>query len=97
MNRINFSWDTKKAKSNLVKHEISFEEAKTVFDDENARLIPDIEHSEDEERFILLGLSYTLKILTVVHCYRDSEENIRIISARKSTKNEAKQYKENLL
>ena len=58
-----------------------------------ARLIYDPDHSDEENRFILLGLSCTLKILTVVHCYRDDEHNIRIISARKSTKNEAKQYR----
>ena len=69
-------------------------QAKTVFSDENARLIFDPDHSDDEERFILLGLSYKLKILTVVHCYKDNENNIRIISARKSTKREEKQYKE---
>jgi len=91
---IKFSWDTNKAQSNLIKHKISFEEAKTVFDDENARLIFDPEHSEDEDRFILLGFSCNSKILTVVHCYRDNEQNIRLISARKSTKVEEKQYKE---
>jgi uncharacterized DUF497 family protein len=91
---INFYWDENKAKSNLIKHKISFEEAKTVFDDDNARLIYDPDHSEDEDRFILLGQSCNFKILTVVHCYRDDENNIRIISARKSTKNEEKQYKE---
>ncbi|SFV67966.1 hypothetical protein MNB_SV-14-1387 [hydrothermal vent metagenome] len=91
---IKFSWDTNKAQSNLIKHKISFEEAKTVFDDENARLIFDPEHSEDEDRFILLGFSCNSKILTVVHCYRDNEQNIRLISARKSTKAEEKQYKE---
>ena len=82
MKKINFSWDTQKVKSNILKHGISFEEAKTVFDDDNARLIYDPDHSELENRFILLGLSCTLKILTVVHCYRDDENNIRIISAR---------------
>ncbi|RXJ69177.1 hypothetical protein CRV08_03995 [Halarcobacter ebronensis] len=97
MENIQFSWDEKKAKANLEKHKISFDEAKTVFDDDNARLIYDPDHSEDEDRFILLGLSYKLKVLTVVHCYRDSENNIRIISARKSTKKEEKQYKEFLL
>ena len=97
MKTIRFSWDQTKAKSNLIKHKISFEEAKTVFDDENARLMYDPDHSEDEDRFILLGLSYTLKILTIVHCYTDNENNIRIISARKSTKQETKQYKEYLL
>jgi len=94
MKTLTFEWDQTKAELNLKKHGISFEEAKTIFDDENARLILDPEHSEKEERFILLGMSYTLKILTVVHCYRDNEGVIRIISARKSTKNETKQYKE---
>ncbi len=94
MKTINFSWDNTKAKSNLIKHKISFEEAKTVFDDDNARLIYDPDHSEDEDRFILLGLSCKLKVLTIVHCYRDDENNIRIISARKSTKLETKQYRE---
>ena len=97
MENINFSWDNKKAQSNEIKHKITFEEAKTVFDDENARLIYDPDHSIDEDRFIMLGLSCKLKILTVVHCYRDNENNIRIISARKSTKKEQKQYKEYLL
>ena len=94
---ISFSWDDNKARINLIKHQISFAEAKTVFEDENARLIFDPDHSEDEERFILLGLSIKLKILIVVHCYRDEEQNIRIISARKSTKVEQTQYKEFLL
>ena len=67
-----------------------------LHDDDNARLIYDPDHSEDEDRFILLGLSCKLKILTVVHCYKDEENNIRIISARKSTKSETKQYKEYL-
>jgi len=94
MNKITFSWDENKAQTNLVKHKISFNEAMTVFDDENARLILDPDHSQDEERFILLGFSCNSKILTVVHCYRDNEANIRIISARKSTKHEERQYKE---
>lgn len=94
MKTLIFEWDQTKAESNLKKHGISFEEAKTIFDDENARLILDPDHSENEERFILLGMSYTLKILTVVHCFRDNEGVIRIISARKSTKNETKHYKE---
>ncbi len=97
MKIIQFSWNENKAKSNLAKHKISFDEAKTVFDDDNARLIYDPDHSEDEDRFILLGLSCKLKVLTVVHCYKDNDNNIRIISARKSTKNEEKQYKEFLL
>jgi len=91
---IKFSWDEKKARTNLQKHKVSFEEAKTVFVDENARLIDDPDHSDEEDRFIIIGLSSNLKILTVVHCYRDNDNIIRIISARKSTKNEEKQYKE---
>ena len=94
MKSIKFSGDDNKSQKNLAKHKISFEEAKTVFSDENARLIFDPDHSEDEERFLLLGLSYKLKILTVVHCYKDTEHHIRIISARKSTRKEEKQYKE---
>ena len=94
MEKIQFTWDIHKAQTNFIKHKVSFDEAKTVFEDENARLLLDPDHSEEEERFILLGLSVKSKILTVVHCYRDDEENIRIISARKSTKAEEKQYKE---
>ena len=96
MKTIKFSWDDEKARSNLNKHKISFEEAKTVFDDSNARLIYDPDHGDDEDRFILLGLSCSLKILIVVHCYKNSDNNIRIISARKATKKETKQYKEYL-
>lgn len=94
MKSLKFEWDEPKASSNITKHGVSFEEAKTVFDDDFARMIPDPDHSEEEERFILLGMSYTLKILTVVHCYKDQEGIIRIISARRSTKNEERQYKE---
>lgn len=94
MKQIKFALDSAKAASNAKKHGISFEEAKTVFDDDNARLIADPDYSDGEERFVLLGMSYTLKVLTVVHCYMDEESTIRIISARKSTKNEEKQYKE---
>ena len=97
MNKLKFEWDPSKAESNIKKHGISFEEAKTVFDDDFGRLISDPDHSQDEERFILLGISYSLKILTVVHCYRDNDGIIRIISARPSTKNEERQYKEFLL
>ncbi len=94
MNSLKFEWNLAKASSNIKKHGISFEEARTVFDDDFARLLHDPDHSEGEERFILLGMSYTLKILTVVHCYRDEEGIIRIILARPSTKNEERQYKE---
>jgi uncharacterized DUF497 family protein len=94
MKTIKFAWDENKAQSNIKKHGISFEEAKSVFDDDDARMIPDPDHSEVEERFILLGMSYTLRVLTVVHCYKDEDNVIRIISARKSTKKEQKQYQE---
>jgi len=94
MKTLRFDWDENKAEANIKKHGISFEEAKSVFYDEYARLIPDPDHSESEDRFILLGFSLGLKVLTVVHCYKDEENIIRIISARKSTKNETKYYKE---
>jgi uncharacterized DUF497 family protein len=97
MNAIKFDWDKNKAKSNLVKHKVSFEEAQSVFDDDDARLIFDPDHSEDEDRFVLLGLSCSLKILVVVHCYKDKDNIIRLISARKATKSEEKNYKEYLL
>lgn len=77
-----------------MKHKISFEEAKTVFYDENAILFDDPEHSIDEERFLLLGISNTEKLCIVCHCYRNSDEVVRIISARKATKNETKAYNE---
>lgn len=92
MKPLRFEWDEVKAKSNLKKHKVSFEEARTVFYDEHARLIPDPEHSELEDRFIILGMSATLKMLVVCHCYRESEEVIRIISARKPTKWETSFY-----
>ncbi len=96
MKPIEFTWDDKKDKTNQKKHEVSFCEAQTVFYDENARLIHDPDHSIREDRFILLGLSSGLRILLVCHCYRKNEAIIRIISARKATKKEQKQYKENL-
>lgn len=94
MGEIRFVWDDEKAKSNQRKHSVSFNEAKTVFYDENARLQYDPDHSEDEARFLLLGVSYSLRILVVSHCYREEESIIRIISARKATKNERRQYGE---
>jgi len=97
MNTLKFDWDKNKATKNLVKHKVSFEEAQSVFDDDFARLIPDPDHSENEERFILLGLSCSLKVLVVVHCYKDEDNIIRLISARKATKPESKIYKEYLL
>ncbi|MBE0538947.1 MAG: BrnT family toxin [Ignavibacterium sp.] len=94
MDNIHFQWDRNKDLINIKKHKISFEEAKTVFFDENARLIPDSEHSGDEARFIILGLSARLNLLIVVHTYKENDEVIRIISARKATKSESKHYHE---
>jgi hypothetical protein len=92
MQSISFVWDGKKAELNLKKHKISFKEAQTVFSDPNARMIFDPEHSEDEDRFILLGISSGLKLLVVCHCYQEDDMVIRIISARKANKNEQTQY-----
>jgi len=92
MNEIAFVWDERKNMENQRKHGISFEEATTIFADENARLIRDADHSESEDRFILLGFSAKLRILVVVHAYRQNEKEVRIISARKATPKERKQY-----
>ena len=89
-----FEWDKRKASENGQKHGVAFEEAKSAFLDENARVIPDPEHSDDEDRFVLLGLSVRLRLLVVVHCYRQGEDLIRIISARKADPSERKQYSE---
>jgi uncharacterized DUF497 family protein len=95
MKLLRFEWDARKASSNLIKkHGISFEEAKSVFYDENAKLIDDPDHSADEERFILLGHSFSLRLIMVCHCYRDADNVIRIISARKATAQETKYYKQ---
>ncbi len=92
METIIFEWDENKNSINKKKHKISFEEAKTVFYDPEALLIDDPEHSSEEERFIILGLSSKANLLVVCHCYRASETVIRIISARKATKNESTYY-----
>ena len=92
MKTISFVWDGTKAESNLKKHKISFEEAQTVFSDPSARMIFDPEHSGEEDRFILLGISSGLRLLVVCHCYMENDVFIRIISARKANNNEQKQY-----
>ena len=92
MSTYNFTWDERKNLINQGKHGVSFSEAKSVFFDEYARLIPDPEHSEDEERFILLGISNQFKTLVVCHCYRADDNEIRLISARKANKHEKQQY-----
>jgi len=92
MDGLKFSWDAHKNTSNIKKHGISFDEAKTVFLDDDARLISDPDHSDDEERFILLGYSHKPELLTVCHCYMESDDSIRIIPARKAEKSERKIY-----
>lgn len=92
MSSLHFDWDPAKAAANERKHGVTFEEAQSVFADERARLIDDPDHSEDEDRFILLGISSSLRVLVVVHCYRADDNIIRIISARKATREERRFY-----
>ena len=92
MDEIEFSWDARKARQNLRKHKVSFEEASTVFYDENAIEFFDPDHSIDEDRFLMLGLSGRLRIMVVSYCLRKRNSEIRIISARKATKKEEQVY-----
>ena len=92
MTQLKFEWDPDKAEANRKKHKIAFEETVSVFSDENALIIPDPDHSDDEERFVLLGMSWSLRILVVCHCYRKNDQIIRIFSARKATKAESTHY-----
>ena len=87
-----FDWDDNKNRINLEKHGITFEEASTVFFDDRAILFDDPEHSIDEDRFLLLGMSETAKVCIVCHCYRESDTVIRIISARQATRKEEERY-----
>jgi uncharacterized protein len=89
---IRFEWDARKAALNLRKHGVSFEDAETVFADDLAKLIDDPDHSDEEDRFVLLGLSSSLRMLVVVHCYRADGGFVRIISARNANRYEQKQY-----
>jgi uncharacterized protein len=89
---LRFEWDARKSRVNRTKHGVSFEEAQTVFLDDHARLIDDPDHSDDEDRFVLLGLSSTLRALVVCHCYRRGGAVIRIISARKADPQERALY-----
>jgi len=89
---ITFAWDPGKAQFNLAKHGVSFEEAQTVFLDESARLIDDPDHSEDEDRFLLLGYSLQARCVIVSHCYRQADSVIRLISARRATAQEEQVY-----
>jgi len=87
-----FEWDTNKNLSNIEKHGISFKEAATVFSDDNSNIIEDEKHSDDEQRFKVVGFSKNTRLLTICHCYRESDTVIRIISARRATKSEIKDY-----
>ena len=93
---LRFEWDEKKNRRNRSKHAVWFEEALSAFDDSHGRVFLDPEHSDDEDRFILLGVSSAARVLTVVHCYRESDAVIRIISARKASKREVKFYEERI-
>ena len=93
---LRFDWDERKNKSNRTKHGVWFEEAQSVFDDPHGRVFYDPEHSEEEDRFILLGVSQARRILVVVHGYREAGSLIRIISARKATKKEVRNYEERI-
>ena len=92
MNNIDFEWNKRKGNTNLKKHGVSFEEAKTVFYDEHAIQYFDPDHSGNEDRFLLLGMSFKLRAIVLCHCYRKEETIIRIISARKANKEEKKEY-----
>ena len=94
MSGLRFDWDRRKSAANERKHGVSFEEAETAFADEHGLLLDDPSHSQDEDRFILIGLSASLRALVVCHCYRQADEVIRLISARKATLSERRQYGE---
>lgn len=93
---LRFDWDERKNKVNRTKHGVWFEEAQSVFSDPHARVFNDPEHSEKEERFLLLGLSSATRLLVVVHCYGESDSVVRIISARKAVKKEVRFYEKGL-
>ena len=92
VSELRFDWDPRKNASNRRKHGVSFEEAESAFTDDNGLLLDDPDHSEDEERFVLLGMSARLRVLVVCHCYRSSGNVIRIISARKADRDETRDY-----
>jgi len=92
MSGIQFKWDENKNRKNKREHGVSFEEAQTVFLDENAIRFFDPDHSEEEDRFIMLGVSFKLRVLVVCHCYRENDEVIRLIFARKADKDECRDY-----
>jgi uncharacterized protein len=92
MPELRFEWDKKKEKFNIKKHGVSFAEASTAFYDEKTIQFFDPDHSGDEDRFLLLGISFKLRVLVVCHCFRESETVVRLISARKADKDEQKEY-----
>jgi uncharacterized DUF497 family protein len=92
MASIRFEWDSRKAAANLRRHGISFAEAETAFYDDYASIVEDPDHSEDEERFLLLGMSAGLRVILVVHAVREAGAVIRLVSARKATSSERAQY-----
>ncbi len=92
MNGLRFEWDERKKKANIKKYGVSFDEARTAFYDENAIHFFDPDHSEDEDRFILLGISFKLRVIVVCHCFRKSETVVIIISARKADVDEENEY-----
>jgi uncharacterized protein len=92
MSEIRFEWDPKKNTLNKRKHRVAFEEGQTVFADEHGLLLDDPDHSEEEDRFILLGLSSNLHLLVVCHTYRKNDRVVRIISARRAATSEQQQY-----
>jgi uncharacterized DUF497 family protein len=94
MDQLRFEWDERKNRANQRKHGVSFEEARSVFGDEHGLLIDDPDHSEAEDRFVMLGLSFALRTLVVCHCCRSEGEVIRIISARKADRDERAAYRE---
>jgi uncharacterized DUF497 family protein len=92
MSELTFEWDDRKNRANLKKHRISFEEAQTVFFDESAIEFFDPDHSRNENRFLLIGRSFKLRILIISYCYRSQEKVIRIISSRLATRRERRIY-----
>ena|SRR3989338_117214 len=93
MSDFRFVWDRSKAVLNRRKHGVSFEEAQTVFYDENAIEFFDPDHSDREDRFVMLGMSFRLRVLVVCYCLREAQSVIRIISARRATRREAESYR----
>jgi uncharacterized DUF497 family protein len=92
MDDVKIVWDEAKNQRNIITHGVAFDEAETVFYDPNAKIIYDPDHSQEEERFIILGLSKKLHLLVVCHCYKENDKIIRLFSARKATTKERKQY-----